>query len=146
MSKADRFGFKAKIQAFQVLKNSLPPELGTEAVNFFQSSFRDQGFKDNALNKWKEVQRRTPGTKTYKSASPADRSRAILVKSGRLKRSIRRGFTSFAKTVIATDVPYAKVHNQGSTKMPKRQFMGSSKQLDTKLMTIIRKRVSGIMK
>ena len=104
---------------------------------FFYDSFRKQGFDDKTVTKW------TPRKKADKRAG-----RAILVKSGDLRRSIR--FDTVNKNNlsvrIASDLPYAKIHNDGLMgnawgkapfKMPKRQFIGDSYQLNEKVKKII---------
>ena len=125
------------------LKRELPIICGDLAVNFFRGTFNKQGF-DGV--KWKEVQRRTQGTKAYKYATKAARTRAILVKSGALRRGTLRKYTSFAKTIIQNEMPYAKVHNEGSKKMPKRQFIGQSKNLDKQTIQEIDRYVKKILK
>jgi len=100
--------------------------------------------------------------------------RALLVKTGRLKRSVRIARTSNNSVTVTSDVPYAEIHNQGgsitlnarsevfkrnrnqkgnnkgnftkgstagkgstykqgSIKIPKRQFMGMSKNLQQQI-------------
>lgn len=148
---AGKFNFASKLRRFYELKTVLPRICGEESVRFFQDSWKNQGFTNQSVSKWKEVQRRIPGTNPYKYPKNKDRgrrTRSILVGkgSGRLRRSIRRGYTSFSKTVIATDVPYAKYHNEGTDKIPKRQFMGRSKQLDVKVKNTISKELDKIFR
>lgn len=40
-----------------------------------------------------------------------------------------------------TDVPYASVHNNGEGRMPKRQFIGYSGQLNRKIIAFIDKNI-----
>ena len=83
-----------------------------------------------------------------------------MVDSGRLKRSIRVVSSSPERVVVGTDVPYAQIHNDGfegtvhvkaymrkskkgtrinvrehdkNMKMPKRQFVGESDELNRRL-------------
>ena len=128
------------------LKRELPIICGDLAVNFFRDSFNKQGFDSSNVQKWKEVQRRISGTKAHKYATKSARTRAILVKSGALRRATLRKYTSFAKTVIINEMPYAKVHNEGSKNMPKRQFIGQSKSLDKKTIQEIDRYVKKILK
>jgi len=71
-----------------------------------------------------------------------------LVKSGDLRRSIRFDTVNKANLSvrIASDLPYAKIHNDGLTgrawgkapfKMPKRQFIGDSWNLNEKVKKIL---------
>ncbi|NJN78192.1 MAG: hypothetical protein HC803_07555 [Saprospiraceae bacterium] len=119
---------------------------------------------DNGLEKWDE--------RKYPDANP--RKRNILVKSGRLKRSIRITKQTRNWVVIGTDVPYAAIHNQGGTfqqsqlvrphdrktkrgitkvkahtrsrtaTYPQRKFIGQSKALDKRLQRQINKRLKAI--
>lgn len=111
--------------------------MGKTAKTFFYDNFRKQGFDDKTVTKW------TPRKKADKRAG-----RAILVKSGDLRRSIR--FDTVNKNNlsvrIASDLPYAKIHNDGLMgnawgkapfKMPKRQFIGDSWNLNEKVKKII---------
>ena len=150
-----KFNISAKLKAFEELKKTLPVKLGASSVNFFKQSFRGSqaGFIDQGLQKWKEVKRRTPGTKAYKYAKKSSRTRGILVKSGELRNSIAVKSTSFERTLIATDKKYAQVHNEGlkagrgkGFTMPKRKFMGDSHELTKKHLKTIKKDIDSAMK
>lgn len=66
------------------------------------------------------------------------RSGRLLVKSGRLRRSITAN--SRGKVgVVETRVSYGAIHNEGKGKMPMRKFMGASKILNRKFDKKIRK-------
>lgn len=80
----------------------IPKSVATEAVNFSKERFREQGWKDQVLEPW--VKRRQDRKK--------DHGRAVLVKSGRLRRSIKTHISGMDVT-ISTDVPYAAAHNEG---------------------------------
>jgi len=157
------------------LKNTAPTIIGVEAVNHFKESFENQGFTDQQLEKWDEVERRKPsspwygfkyqsrvsrpGKKRRKSDSitnysPAATKRPIL--SGdtqELMNSIR-----FTKLVggarITAGVPYAQIMNEGgrvkvfgrgSAVMQKRQFMGKSVALQRKLQAQLIKELNRII-
>lgn len=118
--------------------------IGNEAKNHFTQSFRDGGFTDETVQKW------TPRKKAGKRAG-----RAVLVDSGDLRRSIHRKSMSRSalSIIIATDLPYAAVHNFGRRAgrgsgfmMPKRQFIGDSRQLNKRIEAIIVKRLDNIFK
>ena len=81
----------------------LPRAIGVKAVEIFKENFRLQGFMDSSVNKWKS-----------RKNNKRSEGRAILVKSGRLKRSIRIINTTQESATIGTDVEYAQVHNEGS--------------------------------
>jgi len=111
--------------------------IGNEAKNFFVASFRKQGFDDRNVQPWK------PRKKEGKR-----KGRAILVDSGDLRRSIVREPANKTQlsVKISTDLPYAKVHNEGTSKMPKRQFMGDSYKLNEMCKKIIISQLDKIFK
>lgn len=96
---------KLKEQQVQLrsLMDRLPKMAGAEAVRFFKSRFREQAWAGDRQEPWPK---RKPGSKRNKG-------RAILKDTGRLQRSIRVASTTPTSVTIATDVPYAKVHNEG---------------------------------
>lgn len=85
----------------------LPAIVGNEAVNFFLDSFRNQSFAGNSMQIWPS--RKDPN-KWGKVKRPG---RALLINTGRLRRSIRVVRSSFDSVTIGTDVPYAKAQNEG---------------------------------
>lgn len=121
------------IQAFKPQLEKVVDAMGILAANHFTTSFRNQGFTDESLQRWQ------PRKRTERSRMG---NRAILVKSGRLRRSIRSKRFGFLAVKIYTDVPYASVHNNGERsgrgrgfKMPKRQFIGYSGVLNRKIIS-----------
>jgi phage gpG-like protein len=119
---------------------------GVVAVNFSKERFVKKDWLDGASReKWKERKRRDRGS--------------LMVKSGRLKRSIRKLSEGDYFVYVGTDVPYAQIHNEGGEvdktanvrahnrtrqartervkahrrkmkfTMPKRQFLGDSDAL-----------------
>lgn len=121
--------------------------MGVEAKNHFVGSFRNQGFTDNTLRRWKPRKREISGFGVSKRHGG---SRAILVKSGDLRRSIRIVNKTINKVVIGSDLPYAQIHNDGlygmawgkhRFKMPKRQFIGHSRKLINKLKSDLDKKI-----
>ena len=141
-------------------KEQLPKLLTNVSKNTFVDSWKKQGWDGE---KWKEVNRRTPGTRAYNSATKAARTRAILVQSGTLRRSIVINSQTFARMVISTNVPYAQIHNEGfkgtisvpkhtrrikgnpqvvksysyRANIPQRKFMGHGSEVEKKQRDII---------
>ena len=120
------------IEAFKPQLEKIVDAMGVLAANHFTTSFRNQGFTDETLERWQ------PRKRTERSRMG---DRAILVKSGRLRRSIRTKRFGLLAVKILTDVPYASVHNNGERsgrgrgfKMPKRQFIGYSGVLNRKII------------
>lgn len=88
----------------------LPPIIGEEAVNFTLDNFERQGWLGNSVEPW---QKRKNPTKWGKRD---ETDRAILVKTAKLKRSIRISKIHEHKVTIqagGADIPYARVHNEG---------------------------------
>ena len=56
--------------------------------------------------------------------------------------------------VVSTDVPYAQAHNEGTnnagrghrTRIPKRQFMGESRELTNKVQRLVVAEINKILK
>lgn len=156
------------IETFTPKLTKIVEGAGVVAVNHFTKSFNNQGFTDEGFSPWKRRRNKdskrgrqfkkvsvydedTYETHTFKRKLTEVRSvknRAILVKSGRLRRSLRSRRISFNSIKIYTDVPYASVHNNGERsgrgkgfKMPKRQFIGYSGQLNRKIIAFIDKNI-----
>lgn len=90
----------AKIDRFL---RGAPRVMGQLAVREFVGSFRRQAFIDGA-----------GVTKAWPKRKKADKKgRSILVKSGRLRRSIRVVSQESDSVTVGTDVPYAQLHNEG---------------------------------
>jgi phage gpG-like protein len=133
-----------KIQHY--LDNGVFETVGTEAVSHYKKSFRDEGFTNQNLKKWKEVKRRQNSRKSKTAAA----TRPILTGSGELADSIKWGRDG-RKVVIKSDKVYARVHNEGlragrgkGFKMPKRQFIGKSSELIKKTNTKVTNRINAI--
>ncbi|MEM7372806.1 MAG: phage virion morphogenesis protein [Bacteroidota bacterium] len=94
--------FEGKGDALRQMFRALPRVVGNMAVNFYKDRFRRQGWHDNSFSRWPDRKRPEKGAR-----------RAVLVKSGRLRRSIRIINTTFNSVTVGTDVPYAKIHNEG---------------------------------
>ena len=80
-----------------------PGMLGNDAVNFFLDRFQQQAWLGVTAEPW--ARRRT----NLKRNS----GRAILISSGRLRRSIRITSITNGQVTIGSDVPYARMHNEG---------------------------------
>lgn len=107
-------------RAFNNAWKKLPKIVGNEVVNFSKENFNRQGFLDSSVQRWRP-RRNNKG-----------RGRAILVKSARLKRSIRITKIDTDVVAVGSDVTYAKVHNEGfngvvNVKGHSRKLYGKSK-------------------
>lgn len=84
--------------------SELPTILANEAVNFTKDRFTKQGWQEETLQPWQK----------RKSNAPRNKGRAILIDTGRLKRSIRIISTSALRAEFGSvGVPYAAAHNYG---------------------------------
>jgi phage gpG-like protein len=109
----------------------LPTKVGGWAVEFYKGSFSRQGFIDSHYERW--IDRK----------SKPDQSRAILVKTGRLKRSIRVLGVNHHSVIIGTDVPYAQVHNEGETvNIPARTRVINFARIENNKVRFSRKRTA----
>lgn len=138
---ASKWGLKEKLASLQKMKSTLPTKLANEAKNHFLQSFRDGGFTDRSLSKWKP---RKVNTKN-------NIGRGILVKTGNLRRSIKVRYVSFDKVIIGSyGLDYAATHNYGLNvrgfKMPKRQFIGNSAQLENRMKKMVNSDFGKILK
>jgi phage gpG-like protein len=131
---------KSKQKEVQELLRDFIRIMGIDARNHFVKNFEKQGFDDDSVHAWQK-------------RKITDEGRAILVKSGDLRRSIKVDKTSTDKVVISSDLPYARIHNEGlkgkafgkhSFLMPKRRFMGFSKKLIRNLRNKLRSRINKI--
>lgn len=99
--------FKIDNVPFQRLKKALGSgfsrpmmkEFGTVAVNFSKERFVRKDWHHQVHEKWPARKRKARGS--------------LMVKSGRLKRSIQKLSSGDDFVIIGSDVPYAKIHNEG---------------------------------
>lgn len=132
MALVSQFNFQRVIANLQKVKVELPKLLANDTKNHFVRSFNSSKWDGKD---WKEVERRKEGARVKKSRS----TEHILVQSGRLRRALINSIKNadWAKIKLElTDVPYARVHNEGlragrgsGFQMPKRQFVGDTKEL-----------------
>ena len=142
-----QFRFIETMRNFEKLKREEPLILGNMAQRYFRKSFEEQGWDGE---KWKEPQRRIPGTAAYKypKKNAEDRhNRAILVgkqtskrQTGQhLRQSVNESLklATFDQILFSVPQVYAKRHNYGEDGMPQRKFLGYSqilmKSLEEKL-------------
>jgi|ERR1035437_1029146 phage gpG-like protein len=108
---------RKKLAQFKAEIPKLIDIMGVEAKNFAVKSFTDQGWTDEIFNAWSPRKRNSGAY------------RAILIKSGDLRRSIRIVGRTSRSITIGSNSTYGRYHNEGTSRMVKRQFMGDSAQL-----------------
>lgn len=102
-SKITSPNFRKLVDGIKKLQGDAPRMAGAKAVAFFKDSFKRQGWVYNAsLKRW-EPRKQNQG-----------KQRAILIKTGRLRRSIRIMATTATAVKVGSDVPYAEAHNEGA--------------------------------
>jgi phage gpG-like protein len=124
----NKFQFRRVVQNVEKLKRTLPNLLANQAQTFFAQSWKKKGWDDNGVKLWEK--RDDTGKKSE--------GRALLVKSGKLRRAVEQSIRvkSFDKIQLVVALPYASVHNEGYngmraahsramfTKSTTRQFIG----------------------
>lgn len=153
MAGTDKFKFDVIVKTFKTAELKMMRELAMAHKNEYLNSFKMQSWDGK---KWKEVNRRTPGTKEYEYPAKkklSRRTKPILVQTGALRRGVNASIKMITpkKVFFRVDLPYAKVHNEGKRmkgggKMPKRQFMGVSKRTDQLTKQITKKYVDKAFK
>ena len=123
----DKFNFDQVIKKLEQAKSSLPKVLANDTKKFFLASWQKQGWDDGGVKAWAPRKY----NKNKRSAG-----RAILVKSGALRRAVNASLKSatFDSIKFVVDSPYAKVHNDGlpmrnGKPMQQRQSVGDSASL-----------------
>ncbi len=148
MATKNKFEFDKVFEKLQQMKPKLPQEIAAIAQSSFVKNFNDESFFGK---KWQQVQRRIEGTKAYKYPKTKKLSRRvkpILVGTGKLKREVNSSIrqATFEEIRLGVDLPYAGYINEGTEKMPQREFMGNSPILEKKIKDKIRKSISQIFK
>jgi phage gpG-like protein len=90
-------------QALNRVYKRTPTLVGGTAVGFYKDRFRFQAWQDQTREAWPERKRKDKNRKR----------RNLLVKTGRLRRSIRVVSKGRNHVFVGTDVPYAQAHNEG---------------------------------
>lgn len=126
---ADKWNLSGKSLPWLKLSYSV----GNVARNHFLDNFKNKGFVNGGVLAWKK-------------RKDSRNTRSLLVKTGRLKQSIRVKRYNSNEVVIGTDTPYASYHNEGTERLPKRQFIGDSKELDAKVKATIIQEIDKLFK
>lgn len=133
--------FDQILKNVETMKSRLPRILARQMLNHSKQAFRNQGFTDKTLDPWKS--RKRPN----KADRNNPRTRAILIDSGALRRSLMKKKATFREIRIGSyGIPYASRHNRGLHGMPQRQFIGHSAKLNKKLSNSITKEIKKVFK
>lgn len=91
--------FKEFARRVQMVQDRLPAEVGNLVVNHTLDNFKTESFEGQA----------------WKARKNKKNTKALLIGSGNLRRSVRVITSTPASVTIGSDVPYAAVHNNGGT-------------------------------
>lgn len=143
---------KKQIATLNQVKSTLPTKIGNTCETFFKASFRKQGWDDQSVKRW--LQRKGEITAGVSMLAKGGKGgRAILMKSGDLRRSIHTTVASWKRVVITSDMPYSAIQNNGGVgiawgkhrfKMPQRKFMGNSYRLRVKITQLMERELNKI--
>ena len=103
------YDWGAPSKRWAAIRHRLAHTMANTAVTFFVDSFRREGWQSRTLKKWKP--RKRPDR--ARNAKRILKRRGLLVKSGRLRNSIKPKKVSFERIIIASDAPYSAAHNFG---------------------------------
>ena len=127
----------------KLLKVDFPKIVKVEGLNFIHDNFDNEGFTESSgsVKKWKKRKKRK-GKQGRK-----DKGRALMIKSGNLRRSWdNKTKASDNKVEFTSDKPYAERHNEGLDDMPQRQMIGDSRELDKRIQDKLKREMDKIFK
>lgn len=138
---------KAKTVEIKKCANRVMPiKAGRIAKNLFQNNFLLGGFMNDGLHKWKISKR------IGKDKGSKGKYKTLMSGRNHLYNSIDYRVSN-DEVVIENRVPYAAVHNEGlragrgkGFQMPRRQFIGESKELTAEIETMIETELKNILK
>lgn len=125
-----RNDIKKHLDAFNdAFKTKLVDDISRFTKLWFLTQYEKQQYdKGKGIVKWQARQKQKP-TK-------------LLVDTGRLKNSIRVYNKTTDSFRIATSVPYAHYHNEGTQNIPARPFLYQSNELDRQVEKLIEEKLN----
>lgn len=134
-----------------------------EGLNFIKKNFQDQGFNDNGLEKWKSrktTDRQGRDLTRYRTNRIGSRGsltkfglkeqgRAILTGHNTGGDKLRNSFKARRdklQVTFYTYKDYAEYHNEGTSELPQRQFIGKSAYLEGKIEQKLKKTLDKIFR
>jgi phage gpG-like protein len=147
---ASRNDFKLFAKQAKIVIKGLPKMIGKVALLEASDNFRRGGAENEAgqvepwaprKNQKAHGRTRQDGARDRRFKNP--RQRALLVQTGRLRRSPRIVATTSNSVTIGTDVPYAQPLQEGTPHMAARPFLTLG---PTSRQTIIRKAAADLEK
>lgn len=134
----NKFGFGKVIRNVEKLKKTLPVLLANQAQNFFVDSWKKGGWDDGTIQRWQKRGKETKKTQ----------GRALLVKSGKLRRAVSNSIRmkTFDKILLTVPLPYAAVHNEGYNGMVAAHTRARFSKSTTSQFIGLRKNKNGQLK
>jgi len=134
-------------QLAKAFERTIPVKVGVAAEQHFKDNFRKGGFVNGGLKAWKPAKRQSD------PKNPDRAYKTLMSRRNNLYSSIRHSVKPYT-AVVSTDVPYAQAHNEGAnnagrghrTRIPKRQFMGESRELTNKVQRLVVAEINKILK
>lgn len=130
----------------QCFKHTLPIKVGAIAQAHFRDNFVQGGFINGGLQKWEPAKRLSKG-----GSKVANKYKTLTSGRNNLFNEIKYA-PGVAEVYIRNKAPYAAVHNEGLRAgrgagfiMPKRQFIGESKELNVKVENKIEEELRNII-
>jgi phage gpG-like protein len=134
-----------------------------EGMGFINTNFRDQGFNDGSLRKWKPrktTDKRGRDITRYRTNrvgkagnlnryGSKNQGRGLLIGHGTGGNKLRSSFSATrtkVKVRFRTNKDYAEVHNEGLGDMPQRQFIGKSRTLENNIKKKLTKELDKLFK
>jgi phage gpG-like protein len=108
--------FQMKFKDFRA--NKFPRLAAREALKVFDENFDNGGFTNKIFIRWKPRKDRDGNNGRKLGDGGKQQGRALLIKTGRLRRSLRIGSVNSKQVKLVAgnqDVDYAGIHNQGGT-------------------------------
>ena len=163
-----------KLDRLSKLYKLFPDMAAIEAVNFSKERFVRKNWVDKSVTAWKP-RKKSPKWHSAEQKRAANRG-SLMVKSGRLKRSVRKIKVTRNSVTIGTDVPYAEPHNEGvvinqvinirshsrkrkgrtstvrahrrkrKITLPERRFLGESAILMRRIERLVEREIKDILK
>ena len=117
-----KFNFNALARKLRSQYPAILEKMANNAVNHFKvDNFDAEAFIDEVPERW-----------APRKSKRDNAGRRLLVKTGRGRAGIKVLSRTGNSVKIGTLVPYMKYHNEGTARLPKRQFIGDSGVLQRK--------------
>ena len=137
-AKRNKGFFTRKAKRIQKALRTIEVKTTAMADEHSQNAFDRQGFTDKSFRPW--AKRKREGRR---------KGRAILVDTSIMKNTTKaRSRTTNKGFIITVSSPrvYAAYHNYGTDKIPRRQFVGRSKRLESKIKKYVARKIYNVLK